>query len=112
MSQPRPDVHQPQSLISFNAGKLTEPWTKSVVLGVLENLRFSRFGGEISRTTIRRVIRYHYGRKWRAMQRIPLSRETARQRFLWCQAWREDIDELLETIFSDESPHEEEDILL
>ncbi|KAM5527796.1 hypothetical protein FOXYSP1_19669 [Fusarium oxysporum f. sp. phaseoli] len=39
-------------------------------------------GGEISRTTIRRVIRYHYGRKWRAMQRIPLSRETARQRFL------------------------------
>jgi transposase len=28
-------------------------------------------GGEISRTTLRRVIRYHYGRKWRAMQRIP-----------------------------------------
>ena len=53
-------------------------------------------GGKISRTTIRRVIRYHYGRKWRAMQRIPLSRETARQRLLWCQAWKEDIEELLE----------------
>ncbi|KAG7406515.1 hypothetical protein Forpe1208_v014075 [Fusarium oxysporum f. sp. rapae] len=48
-------------------------------------------------------IRYHYGRKWRAMQRIPPSKETARQRFLWCQAWKEDIKELLETIFSDES---------
>lgn len=53
-------------------------------------------GGHISRTTIRRVIRYHYGRKWRAMQRIPLSKETARQRLSWCQAWREDIEELLE----------------
>lgn len=30
------------------------------------------------------------------MQRIPLSRETARQRLLWCQAWKEDIEELLE----------------
>ncbi|KAJ9413025.1 hypothetical protein QL093DRAFT_2527090 [Fusarium oxysporum] len=41
-------------------------------------------GGHISRTTIRRVIRLHYGRKWRAMQRIPLSKETARQRLSWC----------------------------
>lgn len=53
-------------------------------------------GGNISRTTIRRVIRYHYGRKWRAMQRIPLSKETARQRLSWCQAWKEDIEELIE----------------
>ncbi|KAG6978938.1 Transposable element Tc3 transposase [Fusarium oxysporum f. sp. conglutinans] len=37
------------------------------------------------------------------MQRIPLSKEISRQRLSWCQAWREDIDELLETIFSDES---------
>jgi transposase len=41
-------------------------------------------GAPISRTTIRRVIRLHYGRKWRAMQRIPLSKETARQRLSWC----------------------------
>ncbi|KAG7404524.1 Transposable element Tc1 transposase [Fusarium oxysporum f. sp. raphani] len=103
MSQPRPDVHQPPSLRYFNAGKLTKPWIKRVVLGVLGNSQFSRFGGEISRTTLRRVIRYHYGRKWRAMQRIPLSAETARQRLSWCQAWKEDIEELLETIFSGES---------
>ncbi|KAI3574074.1 hypothetical protein IWW34DRAFT_753298 [Fusarium oxysporum f. sp. albedinis] len=32
------------------------------------------------------------------MQRIPLSKETACQRLLWCQAWKEDLDELLETI--------------
>lgn len=53
-------------------------------------------GAPISRTTLRRVIRLHYGRKWRAMQRIPLSKETARQRLSWCQAWMEDIEELIE----------------
>jgi transposase len=31
---------------------------------------------QVSRTTIRRPIRRHYGRKWKAMQRIPLSRKT------------------------------------
>jgi transposase len=41
-------------------------------------------GGHISRSTIRRVIRLHYGRKWKAMQRIPLSKETARQRLSRC----------------------------
>ncbi|KPA35671.1 transposase [Fusarium langsethiae] len=103
MSRRRPDVQPPQPSRSFNAGKLTKPWTKNVVLGVPGNSRFSRFGGNISRTTIRRVIRLHYGRQWRAMQLIPLSRETARQRLSWCQAWKEDIEELLANIFSDES---------
>lgn len=56
----------------------------------------NHLGEQISRSTIRRVIRYHYGRKWKAMQRIPLSKETARQRLSWCQGWREDIEQLLE----------------
>jgi transposase len=30
-------------------------------------------GGKCSRETLRRIVRLHYGRKWRAMQRIPLS---------------------------------------
>jgi transposase len=52
-------------------------------------------GGRISRSTLRRAIRLHYGRKWKAMQRIPLSKETARQRLQWCLGWRDDIDELI-----------------
>jgi transposase len=36
-------------------------------------------GGKISRETLRRIIRVHYSRKWRAMQRILLSKQTARQ---------------------------------
>jgi transposase len=59
-------------------------------------------GGQVSRTTIRRAIRRHYGRKWKAMQRIPLSKENARQRLLWCQAWKEDIDLLIEVFHSKE----------
>ena len=59
-------------------------------------------GGKVSRKTIRRIIRVHYGRKWGAMQRIPLSKETARQRLSWCQAWRDEIDELIEVwLFKD-----------
>jgi transposase len=58
-------------------------------------------GGQISRSTIRRVIRLHYGRKWKAIQRIPLSKETARQRLSWCQGWKDEIDELIEVSLSD-----------
>jgi transposase len=53
-------------------------------------------GTQVSQLTIRRTIRRHYGRKWRAMQRIPLSKETARTRLSWCQAWKPNIEELLE----------------
>jgi hypothetical protein len=32
------------------------------------------------------------------MQRIPLSKETARQRLLWCQDWKYDLEELMEVL--------------
>jgi hypothetical protein len=56
-------------------------------------------GGKISRSTLRRVVRLHYGRKWKEMQRIPLSKETTRQCLSWCQGWRDEIDELIEVLF-------------
>jgi hypothetical protein len=106
MSLTKLAVHQPPSSISFNAGKLTKPWIKNLDLGVLKKLTVQQIryvlislkrdrrityeslvnylGSEVSRTTIRRAIRYHYGRKWKAMQRIPLLKVNACQRLSWC----------------------------
>lgn len=53
-------------------------------------------GGQLSRTTIKRIIRKCYGRKWRSMQRIPLSNSTARERLLWAQGWDGEEDQLME----------------
>jgi transposase len=88
--------------------KLTVQQIRYVLLSLKRDRRITYeslvnfLGGQVSRTTIRRVIRIHYGRKWRAMQRIPLSQETARSRLLWCQAWREDIEQLLEVCHSED----------
>ena len=53
-------------------------------------------GGQISRTTIKRIVRTFYGRKWRAMQRIPISKETAKERLQWAEGWAGEEDELME----------------
>jgi beta-xylosidase len=58
----------------------------------------NRLGVNISRSTIRRAVRLHYGRKWKAMQRIPLSNETAKQRLHWCQGWKDEIEESIEVL--------------
>lgn len=52
--------------------------------------------GQVSRSTIRRVIRQHYKRKWRSLQRIPLSPETARKRLQFARYWKENEDELMQ----------------
>lgn len=60
-----------------------------------EALRGS-MGGRVSLRTIQRIVRRYYGRKWKAMQRIPISKETAKIRLRWVQAWKDDMDELME----------------
>jgi len=100
--------------------KLTKAEIKYVILSLKRDRRITYdalvgvVGGKVSRSTIKRIVRTYYGRKWRAMQRIPLSKETAAQRLSWAQAWREDIDELIEVRgskvrasfwFSKGSPH-------
>jgi hypothetical protein len=52
--------------------------------------------GKVSKSTIRRVVHKHYKHKWKSMQRIPISKETARKRLQFSEAWIEDIEELME----------------
>lgn len=55
-------------------------------------------GGRVSKRTIRRTLQSHWRRKWKSMQRIPISAETARERLSWAQGWLPDVEELMEVI--------------
>jgi len=59
----------------------------------------STFGSLSTIEGIRRVIRFYYSRKWRAIQWIPLSKDIARQRLSLCQGWKEDIEESMEVYY-------------
>jgi len=50
----------------------------------------------VSKSTIRRVLRNHYRRKWIAMKRIPLTQESARARLSFVRYWRSRAQELVE----------------
>lgn len=56
----------------------------------------SEFDGEVSQSTIRRVIKYHYKRKWKAMERPKLDANKARERLRFARFWLPRIDELEE----------------
>lgn len=60
-------------------------------------------GYNVSRRTAQRALGRYWGRKWRALRRIPLSKETARIRLQWCRAWKED-EEALSQVFRFFSP--------
>jgi transposase len=53
-------------------------------------------GGRVSKSTIRRCLRKDWARKWKAMERIPLTKETAAQRLEFARYWMPIIDELME----------------
>ncbi|CAG9952817.1 unnamed protein product [Clonostachys rosea f. rosea IK726] len=57
----------------------------------------------VSKSTVRRVVRTHYKRKWKAMDRIELTPENARIRLQWARYWLPKIEELMEIICSDET---------
>lgn len=48
----------------------------------------------VSRSTIRRVLREHRMRKWRAQKRIPLTAEVAKARYAFACEWLPRIEEL------------------
>jgi transposase len=50
----------------------------------------------VSKRTIQRIVHRHHGRKWRAMERIPISRKTARTRLLFAQGWQGEEEELMQ----------------
>jgi hypothetical protein len=50
----------------------------------------------VSKSTVRRVVRTHYKRKWKAMDRIELTPENARIRLQWARYWLPKIEELME----------------
>lgn len=52
--------------------------------------------GAVSRSTIRRVIQQYYRRKWRSLERIPLSEETAKKRLDFARYWKENVQELMQ----------------
>jgi transposase len=45
--------------------------------------------------TLRNAIGKHYSRKWRAIERIPLDKDTAFDRLAFCRDWLPDVEELL-----------------
>ncbi|KJZ68019.1 hypothetical protein HIM_12591 [Hirsutella minnesotensis 3608] len=60
-------------------------------------------GGRVSRRTIFRALQPVWQRKWLSIQRIPISEEIAASRLQFSRDWEGREDELVETIFSDES---------
>ena len=49
----------------------------------------------VSQSTIRRVLGGHYRRKWKAVKRIAISKDLARERFSWARYWKTRKQELL-----------------
>lgn len=52
-------------------------------------------GKKVSYSTIKRCLRAHNLRKWKAKKRIPLTKEVAKDRYDFACDWLENIDELL-----------------
>jgi len=50
---------------------------------------------KVSRSTIARCLRSYNLRKWKAMKRIPLSKEVAKGRYDFACDWFENINEFL-----------------
>lgn len=53
-------------------------------------------GSRVSYSTIRRCLRAHHMRKWKAMKRIPLTKEVALDRYNFARDWLENTEELLQ----------------
>jgi transposase len=91
---------------SGRPGKLTSAERKYIVLLAKRDRRVSysalvgAMDGRVCLRTIQRLMKKYYSRKWRAMQRIPLSKETAKIRLRWAKAWKDDIHLLLEVFAS------------
>jgi transposase len=58
----------------------------------------------ISRSTIRRVLRHHRMRKWRAQKRIPLTKAVAVARYEFACFWLGNIEVLIRVSDSEVSP--------
>jgi transposase len=51
---------------------------------------------DVSRQTIRRVVRKVFGRKWKAMERPKLTAAIARERLDWCRFWLPRVEGLVQ----------------
>jgi transposase len=50
----------------------------------------------VSKSTVRRVVRSHFKRKWKVMERPKLDKDKARIRLHWATSWLRDVDELMQ----------------
>jgi transposase len=71
---------------------LLTKWNKKITYKAL----IGAMGGRVSKSTIRRVLNEKWKCKWKAMNRIPISRECSKVRLDFAQGWIPDIDELME----------------
>ena len=91
---------------SGRPGKLTSAERKYIVLLAKRDRRVSysalvsAMDGRVCLRTIQRLMKKYYSRKWRAIQRIPLLKETVQIRLRWSKAWKDDIYLLLEVFAS------------
>jgi transposase len=58
----------------------------------------------ISRSTVRRVLRHHRMRKWRAQKRIPLTKAVAMARYKFACLWLENLEVLMRVSDSEVYP--------
>ena len=58
----------------------------------------------ISRSTVRRVLRHHRIRKWRAQKRIPLTKDVVVARYKFACFWLENIEVLIRVSDSEAGP--------
>ena len=61
-------------------------------------------GKVVSYSTIKRCLRANNMRKWRAMKRIPLCKEVAKDRYDFVCDWLENIDEFLQVCYPEVVP--------
>ncbi|KFA81999.1 hypothetical protein S40288_11696 [Stachybotrys chartarum IBT 40288] len=67
------------------------------------NALYNTTSQNVSHRTIQRIVRKYYDRKWKALKRPKLTKESARIRLRFAQGWIKDIHELKEAIFSNEA---------
>jgi hypothetical protein len=50
----------------------------------------------VSESTVRRVVKQHFRRKWKALERPKLDADKAKVRYNFCTAWLPEVEELTE----------------
>jgi transposase len=81
--------------------KLTPAEVRYITIMIKKNRRITwnalvgAMNGQVSRRTLQRALQKEFRRKWKAINRIPLSEETAASRLSFARAWKDNVEELM-----------------